>query len=391
MTARKPAANKPAANKSATGGRWDSPVATYYLLLGSSLVLLGLGLVMVLSASSVTSLKTSGSSFTVFADQLVFALIGVPIMFGASRIPVAGWRKLSWIVLVVALVGQLLVFTPLGVSVQGNRNWVQIAGHRLQPSESLKIALVLWGAAVLARKRGLLGRWQHAAVPVLFPVGAMAVGLVLAGKDLGTSLILLLILVSLVFTAGVPIRTITTATAVITTLVTVLVVTSDNRTKRVLGWLAGGCSAAKDRDSACYQPIHGKYALADGGWWGVGLGASREKWSWLPEAHNDFIFAIIGEELGLPGALLVLALFAVLAWACLRLATRSEELFVRLAAAAAMTWLIGQMLINVGAVLGLLPVIGLPWRWACCWRSLAASREQLRRCALAPPRPSGRW
>jgi cell division protein FtsW len=180
---------------------------------------------------------------------------------------------------------------------------------------------------------------------------------VLGGHDLGTSLVLLLILGSLLFAAGAPMRLFLVSGGVAAALVTGLVLSSDSRMNRIGAWIGGTCT---DKLGTCLQPIHGKYALADGGWWGVGLGASREKWSWLPEAHNDFIFAIIGEELGLPGTLVVLGLILVLGYACFRLVARSDDLFVRIATAGAMAWLLGQMLINVGAVIGMLPVIGVP-------------------------------
>lgn len=337
--------------------RFDSPVATYYLLLGATLLLLVIGLVMVLSASAVTSLKSSGSSFTVFRSQMLFALIGLPLMAGAARLPVAAWRRIGWLALAVTIIAQLFVFSPLGVSVNGNRNWIGIGSMRLQPSEALKLALVLWGAAVLARKRPLLGDWRHATVPLLFPVGGLALLLVLGGHDLGTSLVLLVILGALLFAAGAPLRLFLVAGGATAALVAGLVASSPSRMNRVGAWLGGVCT---DKLGTCLQPIHGKYALADGGWWGVGLGASREKWSWLPEAHNDFIFAIIGEELGLPGTLVVLGLFLALGYACFRLIARSDDMFVRFATAGAMAWLLGQMLINVGAVIGMLPVIGVP-------------------------------
>jgi cell division protein FtsW len=337
--------------------RFDSPVATYYLLLGATLLLLVIGLVMVLSASAVTSLKSSGSSFTVFRSQMVFALVGVPLMVVATRLPLRVWKSIGWMAIVATMAAQLFVFSPLGVSVNGNRNWIGIGSMRLQPSEALKLALVLWGASVLARKRPLLGDWRHAAVPLLVPVGGLALLLVLGGHDLGTSLVLLLILGALLFAAGAPMRLFVAAGTVTGALVAALVLTSPSRMNRVGAWLGGVCT---DKLGTCLQPIHGKYALADGGWWGVGLGASREKWSWLPEAHNDFIFAIIGEELGLPGTLVVLGLFLVLGYACFRLIARSDDLFVRIATAGAMAWLLGQMLINVGAVIGMLPVIGVP-------------------------------
>ena len=338
--------------------RLDSPVTTYYLLLGATLLLLVIGLVMVFSASAVTSLDKSGSVFTVFRSQLLFAVLGLPLMVAASRLPLRVWKRLGWVAVVATLVAQLLVFSPLGVEVNGNRNWIGVAGLRLQPAEPLKLALVVWGAAVLVRKRPLLDNWVHAAVPLLFPVGAVALALVLAGRDLGTAMILLLILGALLFAAGAPARMFLSAGALMAVLVASLVLTSANRKVRVGAWLNG--NTCEDKLDTCWQAIHGRYALADGGWWGVGLGASREKWSWLPEAHNDFIFAIVGEELGLPGTLVVLGLFLVLGYACLRLVTRTDDLFVRITTAGAMAWLMGQMLVNVGAVIGMLPVIGVP-------------------------------
>ena len=337
--------------------RLESPVTTYYLLLGATLLLLAIGLVMVLSASSVTSLKESGSVYTEFRSQLLFAAIGLPLMLLAARLPVRFWQRLGWPAMLATLAGQLLVFTALGFSVNGNRNWVRLGPITVQPAEAVKLALVMWGAAMLVRKRPLLDRWQHAVVPLLFPVGALALGLVLAGRDLGTAMILLLVLCALLFGAGAPLRMFLSAGTVMAGLVALLVLQSTNRMERVTAWIGGTCT---DRLGTCLQPIHGKYALADGGWWGVGLGGSREKWSWLPEAHNDFIFAIIGEELGLPGTLVVLGLFLLLAYACLRLVTRTDDLFVRVATAGAMAWLLGQMMINVGAVIGLLPVVGVP-------------------------------
>jgi cell division protein FtsW len=337
--------------------RLDSPLTTYYALLGATLLLLAIGLVMVLSASSVTSYRQTGSSFTVFRSQVMFAAAGVIPMFIASRTPIRFWQRFAWPAVVLAIALQATVFSPLGVSVYGNRNWIAFAGQRLQPSEVAKIALIVWASTVLCRKRSVLNSWSHVMVPVVLPIGVIVVGLVLAGRDLGTGLVLLLVLGTLLFAAGAPARIFLGAAAVMTVVVLALATTSANRMARIDAWLKGSC---QDQLGTCFQSIHGKYALADGGWWGVGLGASREKWSWLPEAHNDFIFAIIGEELGLVGALTVLALFAVLAWACYRLVVRSEDMFVRVATAGVMAWVVGQALINIGAVIGMLPVIGVP-------------------------------
>jgi len=338
--------------------RLESPVTTYYVLLSATAMLVVIGLVMVLSASSVTSYKNTNSSYTVFLTQLQSAVVGVIAAFVATRIPLTTWKKVSVPLLAAAILLQVLVFVPgLGVSVNGNRNWIQIAGQQVQPSEFAKVALVLFGATVLTKKRRKLGEFMHVAVPLVFPAGGLLLVLVLGGKDLGTGLVLLAIIVGLLFAAGVPARMFLLAGGVSAALAAFLVVTSANRMGRIKDWLGGGCV---DPHGSCWQTTHGQYALADGGWWGVGLGASREKWQWLPEAHNDFIFAIIGEELGLPGTLVIIALFALIGFACYRLVCRTNDFFIRLATAGVMVWILAQAMINIGAVIGLLPVIGVP-------------------------------
>ena len=337
--------------------RLESPVTSYYVLLGTTAILLIIGLVMVLSASMITSYRDDGSTFTVFLDQAKFALIGIVGAAVATHIPVRWYKRLALPALLGALVLQALVFTRLGVSVNGNRNWVKLApGVQLQPSELVKLGLILVGAVVLTKKRRLLGRLRHVVIPFLVPIVLVTVGLVLVGHDLGTALILIGIVSALLFVSGVPSRFFLLAAGIFAAMAMGFVVTNQNRMDRITSWL-GNCDNA---DGTCYQSVHGLYALADGGWWGVGLGASKEKWSWLPEAHNDFIFAIIGEELGLPGTFVILLLFALLAWACYRLTQRSRDQFVRVATAGVMAWILMQTIINIGAVIGLLPVIGVP-------------------------------
>jgi cell division protein FtsW len=333
----------------------DGPVATYYVLLAATVALIVIGLVMVLSSSSVEAYRASGSSYSVFARQAEFAALGVPLTALAVRLPVRVWKALAWPALVAAIGALLLIFTPLGVVVNGNRNWLDFGGgFRVQPAEGAKLALVIWAASVLARKRPLLNQMGHVLVPVA-PVAVLVIGLVLAGQDLGTALVLMALTAALLYSAGAPLRLFALAGGGAGLLVLVLVQGSSNRTGRIHAWL--NC---QDYYGSCWQTVHGKWALASGGWWGVGLGASREKWSWLPEAHNDFIFAIIGEELGLVGTLLVLALFAVLAIGLLRVVIRSQDLFVKVATGGVLTWVIGQAVVNIGAVLGLLPVVGVP-------------------------------
>ncbi|MBE3074802.1 MAG: putative lipid II flippase FtsW [Actinobacteria bacterium] len=335
---------------------FESPVTTYYLLLSATAMLVIIGLVMVLSASSVTSYKDTNSSYTIFLNQLKFGVAGVIGAFVANRLPLTVWKRVSVPMLAVAIVLQALVLVPgLGVSVNGNRNWIRVAGQQVQPSEFAKLALVLFGATVLTKKRRMLGKFGHVAVPLVFPAGGLLLLLVLGGGDLGTGLVLLAIIGGMLFVAGVPARMFLVAGAGAAVLAATMALNSANRMDRINAWLVGCTDPNK-----CFQTIHGQYALADGGWWGVGLGASREKWSWLPAAHNDFIFAIIGEELGLPGTLVIIGLFGLLAFACYRLVLSSDDFFVRVATAGVMAWILTQAVINMGGVIGLLPVIGVP-------------------------------
>ena len=339
------------------GERFDSPVTTYYLLLGATAMLVVIGLVMVLSASSVTSLRQTNSSYTVFFGQLRFAVLGVIGAAVASRISVRTWKRFAAPLLGGSILLQMLVFSPLGVNVNGNRNWIAVGGLQVQPSEFAKIGLVLFGATVLAKKRRKLAEFMHAVVPLICPAGGLLLLLVLMGHDLGTALVLLSILGGMLFASGVPTRMFAVAGGAAVVLAGAMVFTSGNRMGRISTWLAGACS---DPNGTGFQTCHGLYALADGGWWGVGLGASREKWQWLPEAHNDFIFSIIGEELGLPGTLAVMGLFAVLALACYRLVARTDDFFIRIASAGVMVWILVQAIINIGSVIGALPVVGVP-------------------------------
>lgn len=343
--------------RGSTLGQWNSAVTSYYVLLGTTTLLLVIGLVMVLSSSSVESLDEGNSPYAVFLDQAKFALIGLPLLVILSRVPVRVMQAFAWPVLGGAIVFQLLVFVPgLGCGEGGNRNWVCVGGMSAQPSEAIKLALAVWLGAVLARKLPLLHEWKHALIPVV-PVAGLAVLVVLAGHDLGTALVLLMLVAGALFVAGVPLRMFGLAAVAGAAVATLLTVTSQNRTDRITSWLSTeGC----DTSSACYQTLHGGWGLASGGWGGLGLGESREKWSYLPAAHNDFIFAIIGEELGLIGTLLVLGLFGLMALAMVRIIRRHPDPFVQITTGAVLCWIIGQAFVNVAVVIGLAPVIGLP-------------------------------
>ena len=337
--------------------RIESPLAPYYLVLGSTLALTAIGLVMVLSSSSVTSLKGgTGSSYTEFLNQARFAALALPLAYLASRLPKRVWTRFAWPMLLVALVLQGLVFSPIGRGEGGNLAWIYVGGIVVQPAEVSKIALILWGATVLARKRPLLDRTAHLLVPVV-PAAFLVLGLVLLGRDLGTAMVLMAIVATLLFVAGAPLRWFVLTGGAMVTAVLALVTSSGNRSHRLQVWLSG---CPDPQLLGCWQPAHGRYALATGGWWGVGLGGSREKWNYLPAAHNDYIFSIIGEELGLPGTLAVLALFALLALGMYRLVVSTDDLMVKIATAGIFTWITLQAVINISVVAGLLPVIGLP-------------------------------
>jgi len=334
------------------------PLASYYLLLGASGLLLTLGLVMVLSASSVEAYRVSGSAFTVFQRQAMWLAIGLPLTWLAVRLPVRTYRLLAYPSLLASLGLLALVLVPgVGKEINGNQNWIDFGGpFQLQPSEGAKLALVLWGADLLARKRKLLTRWKHLLVP-LVPGAAVVTGLVLVGGDLGTTLVLFAIVLALLFFAGAPLRLFTLLAAATIGLAALMIKVEPYRVKRVTSFR----DPFADYLDSGWQGAHSIFALASGGWTGVGLGASRQKWhGYLPEAHTDFIFAIIGEELGLLGTVVVVALFAVVGFAGFRIAARSRDFFVTLAAAAATAWLLVQAMVNIGAVLGVLPITGIP-------------------------------
>ena len=276
-------------------------------MLGATALLLVLGLVMVLSASSVMAYADSGSSFSIVEKQLLWVAVGVPLMVAASRIPLSLWRRLAYPAMAVAVALLCLLLVPgVGRSVNGNTNWIDFGGpFRIQPSEAAKFALVLWGADLLARKQRLLDQWRHLLIPLL-PVAFGVIALVLVGGDLGTALVLMAIVAVLLLVAGAPMRLFGLLGVGALGLIAVMSVTAPHRMRRFQYWL----NPENDPLGAGWQALHGKYALASGGWWGLGLGASREKWGNLPEAHTDFIFAVVGEELGLLGTVTVLLLFA---------------------------------------------------------------------------------
>lgn len=339
-------------------GLLDRPLTSYYLIFGCTALLLALGVVMVLSASTIESYDTTGSAFTWFRKQLMWVAVGLPLMWVASRMPSAVFRKLAYPVLAIAIVGLTIVLIPgVGVSLQGATRWISVGGFVFQPSEPAKLALVLWGADLLARKEklGMLTEWRHLLMPLL-PGAGLLVLLVLLGSDLGTTLVLLTIFLALLWVVGAPARLFVAMLGLIAMLVAIMIIVEPYRLERITSFM----DPQRDPLNTGYQILHGLYAIASGGWFGLGIGQSREKWQYLPHPESDFIFAVIGEELGLVGTLVVVGLFALLGYAGLRVARRLDDPFMRLAAASATAWLVMQAVVNMGAVMGILPITGIP-------------------------------
>nr|WP_208379891.1 putative peptidoglycan glycosyltransferase FtsW [Microbacterium endophyticum] len=322
------------------------------LIASTALLLTGFGLVMILSATS-----AAADPYAAALKQGVFALLGVPLMFICSRLPIVFWKRIAWPALIFATLFQLLVFTPLGIENDGNRNWINIAGFQAQPSEFLKLTLAIWLGFILYRKRTLLADWRHVFIPAI-PVAGAVIATVMAGHDLGTAMILFLIVLAALFFSGVKLRIFILPVILSIGAVAVLAITSPDRMRRFMSFISEDCLA--DYYNGCYQPLHGIWGLASGGFFGLGLGNSKEKYSWLPAAANDYIYAIVGEELGMIGCIVVLLLFALFAVGAFHIVRKTDDPFVRITAGAITIWIVGQALLNVGVVLRLLPVFGVP-------------------------------
>ncbi len=334
----------------------DRPLTSYYLILGITTLLVALGLVMVLSTSSVAQLAQGASPYSGFQHQLVGVVLGLPCMWLAARASPAVFRAAAYPLMFVAIVGLLLV-PVIGVTSGGATRELMIGPFPFQPSELAKLAFLLWGADLLARKNklGQLDDWRHLLIPLLPGAGILCM-LVMLGDDLGTTFLLLVIFLALLWVIGTPVRLYAGILGMIGLVLLILIVVAGYRSQRLSLFLhpQGGPMGVD------MQSIQGKWAVGSGGWFGVGLGASRQKWGYVPNDTTDFIFAILGEELGLVGTLCVSLLYGGLAFAGLRIARRAGDTFVRLAATGATAWIVVQAIVNIGTVLGLMPITGVP-------------------------------
>ncbi|WP_311452561.1 FtsW/RodA/SpoVE family cell cycle protein [uncultured Rothia sp.] len=330
---------------------WDVPV----MLLVTTLGLAIFGCIMVLSASSVTMISQGQSPFSQVSSQVMFLVLGVIAMAGITRIPVGVYHK-EFVVnamLIAALVMQLAVVV-VGVEVNGNRNWLKFPGGvQIQPSEFSKLAIIMWLAWVYSRHGDISRSIWRTLFPSIYGVGALVL-LIMLGGDMGTAMVYGFIFVGMMWLAGASRSSLLKIGGAFAALALVGVLSSANRVARIFGvW--GSCTNAN-----CDQANSGEVALTTGGFLGVGLGQSRQKYNYLAEAHNDYIFAIIGEELGLLGTLAVLLLYVGLVYCAVRIMLRTTDPLVRLATGGIMIWLSSQAIINMGMVSRILPVIGVP-------------------------------
>ncbi len=337
-------------------GAWlGRPMTSFHLIIAVAALLTTMGLTMVLSASGVYSYDTDGSPWAVFGRQALWTVVGLVAFYVALRMRVQTMRKLAFSGFAISIVLLILVLIPgIGKIANGSRGWFVVAGFSMQPSELAKIALAVWGAHLLAARRMEQASLREMLVP-LVPAAVIALALVVSQPDLGQTMSMGVILLGLLWYAGLPLRVFLSSLGAVIVSGAVLAVSEGYRSDRVQSWL----NPAADAQGSGYQARQARFALANGGIFGDGLGQGTAKWNYLPNAHNDFIFAIIGEELGFVGAAGLLCLFGLFAYTGMRIARRSADPFLRLLTATATLWILSQVFINVGYVVGLLPVTGL--------------------------------
>src|ERR1700756_519161 len=337
-------------------GAWlGRPMTSFHLIIAVAGLLTILGLIMVLSASGVRSYGADGSAWVIFGKQVLWTVIGLFACYASLRMSVRFIRRVAFTGYVVTIILLVLVLVPgIGNLANGSRKWFVIAGLSMQPSELAKIAFAIWGAHLLAARRGERASLREMLIP-LVPAAVIALALIVAQPDLGQTVSLGIILLALLWYAGLPLRVFGTSLLAVFVAGAALAMSAGYRSDRVRSWM----NPENDPQDTGYQARQAKFALAHGGIFGDGLGQGVAKWNYLPNAHNDFIFAIIGEELGFVGAFALLALFGLFAYTGMRIARRSADPFLRLLTATPTMWILGQAFINIGYVIGVLPVTGL--------------------------------
>jgi cell division protein FtsW len=333
------------------------PVNHLYMLLVSAAALTFLGLIMVFSASSIHSIDTKGSAISIVLRQLLFVTISIPLGAYLSKLPIARWQLAGRLGLLISigLLG-ILAIPGVGKTVNGNTNWIDLKIVDVQPSEFAKFFMILWASYLLARKEKS-GQFDINVVKLIGPGFLLIMALVMYGHDLGTASVLAAILAGLLFVSGIRLKLLGAITAIGFAVLAAFIVTSGYRAARFLVFL--NPFAPADYKYAGWQPAHSLLGLASGGLFGVGLGGSRQKWGNLAEAHTDFIFSVIGEELGLIGTLTVLILICTMIYSIFRIALRAQDPMVRFACAGIGCWITVQALLNIGSATSVLPVVGV--------------------------------
>ena len=319
-------------------------------------VLCGIGLMMVLSASSVQALRTTGGPWVFFVRQAAWVAAGAVALLFCAKVDYRRWRSAAGLLLALCVVLLVCVLVPsIGITAGGSSRWLGFGQARFQPSELAKLALLLFTANLVAHRTERRGQDAVVVRPVLLATGLVSL-LVMLQPDMGTTMIVVLVVLAVLFVGGVPLARMAALLGATVASGIVLALAEGYRRARLFAFM----DPWEDASNTGYQIAQSLVALGTGHLSGVGLGASRAKWGFLPNAHTDFIFAIIGEELGLLGTILVVALFAAFTAAGIRAAMRAPDCFGRLVAAGVTVWVVGQAFINVGAVIGLLPITGVP-------------------------------
>lgn len=334
---------------------FTKPVNLYYMLLVSTLSLSILGVIMVFSASSIHSLETKGSAYAIVLRQIIFLMLSIPMAWVLSRFSLARWKVIAQFSVMLSI-GMLAVVQVIGKSVNGNHNWISLGFIDIQPSEVAKFLMILWAGFILAKRE------SNAAISVnvitqIAPAFAVCLFLVLYGQDLGTASVFAFILAGLLWVSGVRLGVFASVIGVGFAGIAALIISAPYRLLRFSVFLDP--FAAGQYKNVGWQPAHSLLGIASGGLFGVGLGASRQKWGNLAEAHTDFIFSVIGEELGLFGTLATLALLCVLLFAIFKIALRAKDPMVRYVSSGIGCWIAIQTILNVGSALSVLPVVGV--------------------------------
>ena len=332
----------------------DVPSKVYYGIVGVITVLVVFGLIMVLSSSSIVSINNGGSAWYMFRKQLAWSVCGFFALLVTYRMPYHIWHRLVRYVLATAVVLMLLPFSPIGVTINGARAWAEIGPVRFQPSEILKVAVLLYCASVLGRRRKEIENVQRTFWPIV-AVWVVSAALCVIQKDFGAAIVFTCVILSTMFVAGTPLRLIGSIGA-FALLGSVFAISASSRMQqRFLSFL----DLEGNKGHSAYQVWQSILSISNGGITGVGAGRGTGKWGYVPLAHSDFIFAIVAEEFGLIGSTLVIGLFLALALLGIQVALRARDPFGAVLAGGITTWLCIQATINIGGVIGALPVTGL--------------------------------